>query len=107
MVQRYSPSHQFRIVLPTLLTVQCRFAEGNGNERVHVVVSRVLEDSVDWLRLLRNVPYTLWTEFATGHLPSRPGLNSTRWRIKPRTAAGGTTRECGGYLGFIIENYHR
>jgi len=80
---------------------------GSQADRIAVVVSRQEVDSLDWLPMLAGLKTTLWTEHASlaASATYPQGRNHSRWRAKPRTWRGGTTRECGGYLAFVADNY--
>lgn len=78
---------------------------GTAPQRVMAVVSRTGSDGKEWLQQLGSVPYLTWTE-------RLPGGSSQNWehpgdRTKPFTERGGSTRECGGILSFIVEYYDR
>lgn len=97
------------------------------SDALRLVVSRQEVDDVKWLEALPMFPADLWTETPAPFpsikalasiLPSVGFLQRNLYEVsqlrsparshdKPRTAAGGSTRECGGYLSYIVENYDR
>ncbi|CAE8720346.1 unnamed protein product [Polarella glacialis] len=79
-------------------------AEDTEGGAIRVVVSRKESDDTNWLSDLANVPYELWTEMADGS-HSTESLKKGE-RLKPRTVSGSSTRDCGGYLSFIIDHYN-
>lgn len=80
-------------------------AGGHRRSRVLVVVSRTDVDgeNTEWLQQLVSVPYLTFTERT---LDSR-SLEHPGYKTKPLTERGGSTRECGGILSFIVEYYDR
>lgn len=81
--------------------------EVNGHDLARIVVSRTQSDDFTWLQKLRPIPFDLWTELAPRQRFLQQGRDDSHLvkKKKPMTARGGTTRECGGYLAYIIENY--
>mmetsp|Transcript_825 Transcript_825/g.2273 ORF Transcript_825/g.2273 Transcript_825/m.2273 type:complete len:363 (+) Transcript_825:59-1147(+) len=75
-----------------------------GNQTAAVVVSRLGTDDTSWLRALGGIPHTLYTE---GLSSSSLMEQDPTIRAKPMAKAGPSTRECGGYLAYIIANYEK
>mmetsp|Transcript_90137 Transcript_90137/g.156204 ORF Transcript_90137/g.156204 Transcript_90137/m.156204 type:complete len:268 (-) Transcript_90137:131-934(-) len=67
-----------------------------------VVVSRREVDQTNWLSKLGDIPYALMTEFKDSE--QKRGKRPHEF-VKPRTYAGATTRECGGFAAWIVDNY--
>lgn len=73
--------------------------------RVRIAVARQAKDNKSWLSNVKSVPYELWTEPSA--YKQVGALRDANMREKPLTRSGGSTRECGGYLSYIVENYDR
>lgn len=73
------------------------------NTRVHVVVARTQSDDKEWLEMIGNIPYTLYTESMMRKDDAPPKDPHEYW--KPLTTTNGSTRECGGYLSYMVDNY--
>lgn len=80
-----------------------------------IVVARTAVDDLKWLTAF-TVPFVAYTEpalMSTGsNIKVVPAEDPPFFAqvgtsmVKPASYRGATTRECGGYLAYIVENYH-
>jgi len=80
-----------------------------ANSGACVVVSRMAHDDKTWLRKeLDGIPYELFTEDLS--VPTQSSLASLQdhsgfEHVKPKTKVGYSTRECGGFLSYLVHRY--
>eukprot|EP00746_Dinoflagellata_sp_MGD_P084033 gnl/MRDRNA2_/MRDRNA2_333944_c0_seq1.p1 gnl/MRDRNA2_/MRDRNA2_333944_c0~~gnl/MRDRNA2_/MRDRNA2_333944_c0_seq1.p1 ORF type:complete len:205 (+),score=18.65 gnl/MRDRNA2_/MRDRNA2_333944_c0_seq1:40-654(+) len=78
------------------------------SDQICIVISRQESESMQWMSNLSGIPAQVLTEPPIWRRDKSEDLSFQRLpdaNTKPLTIHGGSTRECGGYLSFIIKLY--